>query len=243
MNHNSQRIQSTAGGFSRRVKQLINGAIATPEGQILFAGFIVALLYIAWIGFSYFSSIEEFQVLVGMTATHVLFGRAAGMSFGYSLGFGHGIVFTANVIIETVIIMFFYPLFVFTIRKLLVFNTLKNIMERMHRAAEANRGTVQRYGIPGIFLFVLFPFWGTGPVVGSVIGYLLALRPWMNIGIVLGGTYLACILWAILLKELHERVAAFSPFAPMILVAIVIIIVVAGFILGDKHRDDNTQQK
>ncbi|MGH8248816.1 MAG: small multi-drug export protein, partial [Gammaproteobacteria bacterium] len=217
-------------------QRFTTGALAAPEGRILLSALVTALLYLLWMLISYVLAREVFQALVGMTATHVLFGRAAGMSFGYSLGYGHGLVLTANVIIETIIVMLFYPTFVFTMRHLLVFARLKQIMEGIHRAAEARREWVRRWGIVGIFLFVLFPFWGTGPVVGSVIGYLLELRPWVNMAVILSGTYAACVAWAILLKELHERVEAFGPYAGMIIVAILILIAVLGFLIGGGSR-------
>lgn len=218
------------------VQRLTTGVAATPEGRILLSALVMALLYLLWMLVSYVFAREAFQVLVGMTASHVLFGRAAGMSFGYSLGHGHALVLTANVIIETIIVMLFYPTFVFSMRRLLVFARLKQIMDGIHRAAEARHDLVRRWGFIGIFLFVLFPFWGTGPVVGCVIGYLLELRPWVNIAVVLSGTYAACVAWAILLKELHERVEAFGPYAGMIIVAILVLLAVLGFLIGGGQR-------
>ena len=223
----------------------------TTEGRILIFGLILLLLYAIYLAASYFISPDTFQVYVGMTATHILFGRAAGMSFGYSLDFGHLIVIPINLAIEIIMVMLIYPLFVLAWRNLLVFKVLNNFMRKIEEAAEANEAKIQRYGIPGLLLFVCIPFWMTGPVIGSVIGFFLGLRPWVNMFIVLFGTTIASLGWAVFLKELHERVADFSPFAPMILVLIIITIVVAGFLLemhklrknNHKHGDTNTEQE
>jgi hypothetical protein len=109
-------------------------------------------------------------------------------------------------------------------------------MRRVEKAAEKNKGKIQRYGIPSLFLFVLFPFWMTGPVVGCVIGFFLGIRPWINVGIVLSATALACLGWAIVLKRLHEQMADFSPFAPMILLIVIVAIAVAGYVLESRRR-------
>jgi uncharacterized membrane protein len=203
----------------------------TTEGHILLLGLLLSLFYAIWLAASYFISPNTFQVYVGMTATHILFGRAAGISFGYSLDFGHLVVIPINLAIEVIMVLLIYPLFVLAWRNLLVIRALNNFMRRIEEAAEANEEKIKRYGIPGLFLFVCIPFWMTGPVVGAVIGFFLGLRPWVNIFVVLFGTIIASLGWAILLKKLHEQVADFSPFAPMILVLIIIVIVVAGYLL------------
>ena len=211
--------------------------LATSEGHILLTGLALAFLYFAWLGWVSLSSTRDSQVLLALTATHTFFGRAAGIAFGYASGFGHAIVIPVNLAIETIMLMLFYPLFVFTWRHLFVFKGFKNFMERIHNAAQANRASIRRYGIPGLFLFVFIPFWMTGPLVGCAIGFLLGLRPWVNMSVVLSGTYVATFLWAILLKELNERLAAYGSLAPMILVgAIIVIVVVSNIILRDRTK-------
>jgi len=211
-------------------------AFSTPEGRILLSGLVLSLLYAIFLVVSYFISPQNFQVFIGMTATNVLFGRAAGMSFGYALDFGHLIVFPVNLAIETILVLLVYPLFVFSWQRLVVIRPLERFMRRVEKAAEKNKGKIQRYGIPSLFLFVLFPFWMTGPVVGCVIGFFLGIRPWINVGIVLSATALACLGWAIVLKRLHEQMADFSPFAPMILLIVIVAIAVAGYVLESRRR-------
>jgi len=226
-------IKMTAGDRAR--------AFSTPEGRILFSGLVSSLFYGIFLIISYFISPQNFQVFIGMTATNILFGRAAGMSFGYALGFDHLIVLPVNLAIETILVLLVYPLFVFSWQHLLVIRSLERFMRRVKNAADINKEKIRRYGIPSLFLFVLFPFWMTGPVIGCVIGFFLGLRPWTNMGIVLSATALACLGWAILLKRLHEHVADFSPFAPLILLIVIIAIAVAGYILESRRQHNQRQ--
>jgi len=214
--------------------QLKATLLTGSEGYILLLGVALAFIFTFWLGIKLLYFPEESQVLIGMTATGIMFGRAAAMAFGYSLALEHSTVIPVCIIIETILVLIFYPLFVFSWRHLLVLNWLKNIFERIHKAAEIHKVKVQRYGIIGLFVFVWFPFWMTGPVVGCVIGFLLGLRVWLNMTIVLTGTYVAIFGWAFFLRQFHDRVASHSSYAAMVLMALlVIIIVVVGHLL---HR-------
>ncbi len=207
--------------------------LTSSEGRLLLLGVALAFMYTFWLGIKLLFSPEESQVLIGMTATEIMFGRAAAMAFGYSLALGHSTVIPICIIIETILVLIFYPLFVFSWRHLLVINWLKNIFERIHKAAETHKDKVQRYGIIGLFIFVWFPFWMTGPVVGCVIGFLLGLRVWLNITVVLTGTYVAIFGWAFFLRQIHDRVASYSSYAAMVLMALLVIIIIVGHLL---HR-------
>ncbi|MHC4519407.1 MAG: small multi-drug export protein [Planctomycetota bacterium] len=205
--------------------------LTSPEGRLLVAGVTLAFAYTVWLGVKLMLSPADSQFLTGMTATTLVFGRAAGLAFGYSVGLGHATVIPITMIVETVHVLVFYPLFVFSWRHLLVIKSLKNIFERIHKNAETHKVKIQRYGIIGLFAFVWFPFWMTGPVVGSVIGFLLRLPVWLNMTVVLLGTYVAILGWAFFMREVHERVASYDPYAAMALVVLLVVIVVVGHLL------------
>ena len=225
---------------SERGNQLKVGFLAIAEGRLLLAGVALALIYTFWLGIKFVLSPDESQILIGMTATEIMFGRAAGMAFGYSLGLEHITVIPVCMMIETVLVLIFYPLFVFSWRHLLVIKRLENVFGRMHKAAETHKGKIQKYGLVGLFVFVWFPFWMTGPVVGCVIGFLLGLRVWLNITVVLVGTYAAIFGWAFFLRQLHERVASYSSYATMVLLALLVVIVVVGHLLyRTLHKNNN----
>ncbi len=226
-----EREQSTNESNSQQRNQLKAVLLSNSEGRLLLVGIALAFIYALWLGIRFAFSPEESQALVGMTATGLIFGRAAGMAFGYSLELGHSTVISISMIIETILVLIIYPLFVFSWRQLLVINWLKNIFGRISKAAEAHKGKVQRYGIIGLFVFVFFPFWMTGPVVGCVIGYLLGLRAWVNISAVLAGTYVAIFCWAFFLRQFLDRVASYSTYSATVLMALFVVIIIAGHLL------------
>lgn len=163
-------------------------------------------------------------VLTAMTGLNWLIGRAAGMSFGYASDLSHAMVIPANMLIETVQVLMVYPLFVLSVDNLLDLPKLKPFVSRLRVTAEARRGAVSRFGIIGLFIFVFMPFWMTGPAVGSIVGFLIGIRPWINIAIVLSSTYVAIGLWGLLLNELSDWASAYGHLAPFgVVVALILI--------------------
>lgn len=218
-------------GQERPANGLHGSLLVGPEGRLLLIAVALAFAYTMWLTAMLMRSPAQSQILIGMTATTVVFGRAAGLAFGYSVGLAHARVIGITMLVETLHVLVFYPLFVFSWRHLLVIKPLKRVFDKVHGAAETHKGTIQRYGIIGLFTFVWLPFWMTGPVVGSVVGFLLGLPIRINIPVVLAGTYVAILAWALFLRELHARVSAYDPYAALALMALLIAVVTLGYLL------------
>ncbi len=223
--------QQTGESNRSQPQQLKTTLLRSSEGRLLLLGVAMAFIYTFWLGIKLLFSPEESQLLIGMTATELMFGRAVAMAFGYTLGLGHRTVIPICIVIETILVLIFYPLFVFSWRHLLVIKRLKNLFARIQKSAETHKDKIQKYGVIGLFFFVWFPFWMTGPVVGSVIGFLLGLRVWLNMTVVLTGTCLAIFGWAFLLRQFHNQVASYSSYAAMVLMSLLVVIIIAGHLL------------
>jgi uncharacterized membrane protein len=222
--------------FTEEGKELRVTLFSSPEGRLLIAGVGLGLVFIAWISSNFAFSPETAQMLIGLFATQIMFGRATSMSFGYAAGLGHSVVVPVNMLIETILVFTFYPLFVFSWRHIVEIRRLKRIIERTRRAAERHKDVIKKYGVVGLFVFVWFPFWMTGPFVGSVIGFMLGIRLWVNMTVVLSGTFLAMLGWAVLLKAFHQQLATYSPYAPLVMVALLIIIIIGGHMLQQVYH-------
>ncbi len=209
---------------------------SSPEGRLFLAGVGMGLIFVTWISSNFALSPEMAQVLIGLLATQIMFGRATSMSFGYAAGLGHSVVVPVNMLIETILVFTFYPLFVFSWRHIVEIPRLKGVIERTRQAAERHKDVIRKYGVAGLFIFVWFPFWMTGPFVGSVIGFMLGIRLWVNMTVVLSGTFLAMLGWAVLLKAFHQQLATYSPYAPLVMVAFLIIIIIGGHILHQLYH-------
>ncbi|MHC5034465.1 MAG: small multi-drug export protein [Planctomycetota bacterium] len=201
--------------------------LMAPEGKILCAGIVLTIWYAVTVVLARLQSAELFHSLATMTTAHVFGGRAAGMSAGYTSELGRGVVIVANMAIETFLVLLFYPLFVFSYRRLIVIQPLEDTIARARRAAEAHQPTIVKFGVPGLLLFVWFPFWMTGPLVGCIIGFLIGLRPWVNLTVVLSGTYLAIFCWGLVLEKIHISLESLGPYVPFVFVGLILLLAIS----------------
>lgn len=206
---------------------------ATTEGRVLAAGIILSIAGLLIMAITALWSPQNARMMGALTITNIAFGRAVSMSIGYAAGYGHAMVVPVNMIVETVLVLLFYPLFVFSLKKLVVFPALKRLLDRTHQAAVQHEDKVRKYGIIGLLIFVWFPFWMTGPVIGSIVGYLLKLPIWLNLSAVLVGTYIAMAAWGYVLFSIQSHAADLGAWAPALIVGIILAIVVVGYFL---HR-------
>ncbi|SDW24654.1 Uncharacterized membrane protein [Thiocapsa roseopersicina] len=205
--------------------------LRTSEGLVLVAALCLSLAVLAALAVAAVWSPGYGQLLAAVIATNLVFGRVTAMSLGYATGLDDLTVVLANLLIETILVLIFYPLFVFSWRGLLEVKTLRPYLRAVREAAERHHGTIRRYGLIGLFLFVWSPIWMTGPVVGCAIGVLLGLSMGVTLGVVLAGTYVAILGWALAMRQLHDQVAGFSPFGPLALFAVLVVIIAGGYLL------------
>ena len=198
-----------------------------PEVKVLLVGMLLLLAYVLTIALVGVRSGETFHKLWSMTVTHLIGGRAAGLSWGYAHDLPGWAVIVANMAIETFMVLLIYPIFVLSYERLFVIRPLEGALTRARAAAERHHKTIVKYGATGLLLFVLLPFWMTGPVMGSILGFLIGLRPLVNVCVVLVGTYLAILGWAIVLKGIDQRLEALGPYVPFVFVGAILLAAVA----------------
>jgi uncharacterized membrane protein len=209
----------------------------TTEGRILLLGIATAFAGLIGMGLVAFWSPQTSEMIGAMSIANLILGTVVSMSIGYVAGYGHPLVIAVNMWVETVVLLLFYPVFVLSMRKLVVFPRLKRFLERTHATAERHHGTVRRYGIVGLFIFVWIPFWMTGPVVGSAIGYLLGFPAWLTLSVVIAGTFMTMVSWAYLLFGLYTRAADFGPWASALIIGLIILVILVFYLLDRRGRN------
>ena len=167
-----------------------------------------------------------FTSLLTMLGLQLGAGLLTGIFHGFSSGLPRWAVLSLSVFFETLMILYFYPLFVLSCRRLQAKGPLKSYMARARRAAVARRDFVKRFGIPGLFIFVWLPFRMTGALAGCALGYLMGLRTWVTLTVALSATVVAALTWGVLLERVYKAlVERFGPYAPTVVVIGIVAIV------------------
>lgn len=210
------------------------------EGGILLLGITLSILYAAILGYVFSIDPKQFHALVALSASNMLLGRAGGLSLGFGMGLDSWLVITMNLLLETILVLLVYPLFVLGWKSVLARDLpwLHQFSASLMERAERHRSLIMRYGIPGLFFFVFFPFWATGPTMGSILGYFMRLPPWVNMAVVIGGTNLAILMWAFIIKQLEIAAGEEGRLGLWILIIGLCILSIGGFLfryLKQKH--------
>jgi uncharacterized membrane protein len=207
------------------------------ELRILAVGLFLTLLTVVTLSIGWLVNPELAGRFAAMTGLNLTVGRAAGMSFGYASGLDSPSVITSSALVETIQVLVIYPLFVLSWKSLLDARRMQRLLGNVRRSAEASQPRVARYGMIGLFAFVFLPFWMTGPVVGSVIGFLIGLKARHNLPIVLAATYAAVAIWAIFFERLNEWFAAYGRYAAFGVVLAGAVVALASRIAWVRKQD------
>jgi uncharacterized membrane protein len=90
-----------------------------------------------------------------------------------------------------------YGVIVLIMRNVIQPKLFHSAVRQAELTAQSQKTKIKRYGAIGLFLFVMFPFFMTGPLIGSIIGYLLHYRAINNFLIVFSGTLTSIVAYAL----------------------------------------------
>lgn len=186
------------------MQRLYEKLFSTEEGKILIFGMGLTIALTIFILITYLINPIFANKISGMVVTNIAVGRVPSLSFGYAAGLSHFAVIFTNVLVEMIMVMILYPLFVFSFNNILRIEILEKFFINVQNYKKEHQKWFDKYGILGLFIFVFIPFWMTGPIVGSMIGYLIGVKHFTTMITVAIATTIAMTLWGIFLHELVE---------------------------------------
>ncbi|MDD9301474.1 MAG: small multi-drug export protein [Desulfobacter sp.] len=177
----------------------------TTEGRILIFGVFLAFTFIALVGGVSAVDFSLAKILVLVILAHLVGSRAGGIGLCIINGFDPLTTISYNFYIETLIVCFTYSGFVLSTTNYLKVEWIKRFMNKLANKAMEKKEKIKRWGWIGIFSFVMAPLPVTGPVIGSIIGYMLKMRLVSNFTATALGTLTATIIWCYGFEFLEQR--------------------------------------
>lgn len=147
---------------------------------------------------------EPYADVWQLILTHMVAGRAGNVGYGLELGFSPVFLLFQCAVQDFIILLLCYPLIVAGYRKAVEWPYIGSTLEGIRQSADKHKTRIEPFGVVGLMVFVIFPFWSTGPLVGAVVGFLIGMRTWVAFTSVMVGNVIAVALWVFLFKRMRD---------------------------------------
>ena len=161
------------------------------HGSLIFT----LLLFIVLGGINRNNPDSPYGEIWALVLAHIFFGRAGNAGVGLEFGFSPLFLMYQAFVQDFIVMCYLYPVFVRGHSLITRLPAIGKRINRLHEMAVARRDQIRPFGIVGLFLFVAFPFWSTGPIVGVLVGHLMGLRAVIIFATVVVADALATAAW------------------------------------------------
>lgn len=207
------------------------------RGRIFVTGCMMMIAWIATIAALWHHQQAQWLDLMTMGFAQMVLGRAAAIAHATQAGFNAYMRVFLAWYIDMTIVMIAYPVLIFSYHNLLERRFFKQHMEPIFASARRSVARFRRSKIVGVFAFVWFPFFMTGVVGGSVLGYLLGLRAWVTIATVALGTLSATVCWVFAYDTLFGWLGSMHRSIPTAVAGAIIVVLAVRRIMVERKRE------
>jgi len=195
----------------KKLAYLISERLDMVEVKILLLGLVLTALTGIYFLYLLYADPGLYKVLFSTAIVHIMGGRALGIVTCLSAGISLFYTISYNFFLEVVIVLIAYGMVVLVMRNIIQPKLFDKAVRQAELTAQNQKTRIKRYGAVGLFLFVMFPFFMTGPVIGAIIGYLLNYRVVNNFLIVFSGTLASIIIYALLGNNIIHFIDQYIP--------------------------------
>ncbi|OQC06625.1 MAG: putative small multi-drug export protein [Candidatus Hydrogenedentes bacterium ADurb.Bin101] len=162
----------------------------------------------------------------------IFLGRAAAVGSGLEMGFSPIFLFFQTAFADLLITFYVYPIFVRGYRHLTRVPYIGGYLDNLHQVALSYESTMKPYGIVGLMLFVIFPFWSTGALVGAILGFLIGLPVITTLVSVTVGNLIAIGAWVWLYNWLTE----WNRGVAVVVLVLIFAVAIMGIVVGVRNK-------
>jgi uncharacterized membrane protein len=170
-----------------------------------------------------------------LVLAHIVSGRAGNVGLGLMQGFNNYFLLYQCCMVDFIIMFYVYPLFVSGYQHLSAWPFIGLGLKRTHELALEHKKRIAPYGAVGLMLFVIFPFWSTGPLVGVLVGYLLGMSTRLTFTTVIVGDIIAVAAWTWGYDKLYNHNRQFA----IILLIIIFALAIGGAVYAKIRKRKN----
>ena len=181
----------------KKVMSLARERFDLIEVKILLLGLLLCLLTGVYFLFLLFTDPALYQVLTSTAIVHAMGGRALGIAACLAADISLFWTIMYNFFLEVVIVLVAYGVVVLVMRNIIQPKLFRSAVRQAELTAQQQKTKIKKYGAIGLFFFVMFPFFMTGPVIGAIIGYLLNYKAINNFLIVFSGTLTSILIYTL----------------------------------------------
>lgn len=192
---------------------------------LLCANIAVWLLGWIFIGFPYG---KTWQILLYA----IFLGRAAAVGVGREFGFGSLFLFFQTAAADLIIVCLVYPAFVRGYQHLTRVPYIGSTLDNMHKVALSYKPVIAPYGFMGLMLFVIFPFWSTGALVGAILGYVIGLPVGITLISINVGNVISIGAWV----WFYDLIRDWNHDVAMVVLVLILAVAIAGIVVGFKNK-------
>jgi len=193
-----KKIFSLGRNVSKVLVYLVRDRFDLIEVRILLTGLILSFLACLYLLYLLLTNPSLYRVLSSTAILHIMGGRALGIATCLSADISLFYTILYNFFLEVVIVLIAYGTVVLIMRNIIQPKLFRRAVRQSELAAQEQKTNIKKYGAIGLFFFVMLPFFMTGPVIGSIIGYLLHYKAINNFLIVFSGTLSSIVIYALI---------------------------------------------
>lgn len=210
----------------------------TASALMWISGAAILILLAVAMAVLYGANRPQFLAMGTAMVSLFLVGKEASIPLGLSLGGNPVLIATGLILLDSASILILEPFVHTTLQKLsLRPNFLGRTIQRIEKRAAAKHVLVEKYGAPGLYLFLLIPFAFNFPLVGAVIGRMVGLRRWKTMAAILAAITTTGVAWTVLISYGFSQIANINPYVPVAMsVIMTLAVLTAGAIAGWKEK-------
>lgn len=210
--------------------------LRSDEGTLFLIGCYMLILWTTCIAMLWHYGYAIWLDILMVSFTHLLTGRAVSIAQGTHLGLPSYLIALIAWYCDVMMLLIVYPVLIFGYKNLFERQSLQKKVKQVFDSAQKTVPHLRRFKIIGVFMFVWFPFWMTGIIMGAILGFLLGLRTWVNIITVSLGSCTAIICWVYAYDKIFDLLKGINESIPLIItIMLIVTLIIIRFI---KNRRD-----